>query len=120
MEELKFSLKLKERPVTITDLDGQEKKYVLKELTGPQRETYMESFDISMTVVDGKPQIGASSIKTFPATDFLAMCLFDENDTPVTKEILATYPGSVISSLHRAGIALSGLDKEGQEAVKNE
>ena len=120
MEKLEFSLKLKEKPVIITDKNGVKKNYVLKELTGPQRDIYMESFDINMTLVDGKPQIGASSIKTFPPSDFVAMCLYDENGILVKKDVLATYPGSVISSLHRAGMALSGLNKEGQEAAKNE
>jgi len=119
MEKLEFSLKLKERPVTITDVDGVKKNYVLKELTGPQRDIYMESYDISMTLVDGKPQIGASSIKTFPPSDFVAMCLYDETGVLVKKEVLSTYPGSVISGLHRAGLSLSGLDREGQEEAKN-
>lgn len=120
MAELEFSLELASVPVTIS-AKGTKIVYKLKELTGGQRDTYLNAFDLDVEIVDGKPKIKSSEgFKTFPAVDFLAMCLYDENDKLVGKEKIETYPSRVVSKLHTAALKLSGLDKDSEEEAKND
>ena len=120
MDKQSFSLKLVTKPVTITDVSGVVKTYTLKELTGPQREIYSSSFDVSMTMIKGKAQLGATSIKTFSPIKFLAMCLYDDKDVQVTAEVMHEWPGKTVDGIHKMGMKLSGLDEAGQEEAKNE
>lgn len=121
MAELQFSLKLAELSVGIIDEGAVQKTYKLKELTGAQRDIYLSTFNLDIEVVDGKPQIRSSEgFKTFPAVDFLAMCLYDENDKSVPEEKIALYPAHVVSELHAAALKLSGLDKESEQEAKND
>ena len=51
MEELKFQLNLKEVPVSITDLSGEEKAYTLRELTSQQRAKFLNGLGLSIQKV---------------------------------------------------------------------
>ena len=65
-KELRFSTVLKEIPVYLTGKDGIEKKYTVKELTGTQRATYNESFDVKIEMDEnGKAKaVAGSGFKT--------------------------------------------------------
>lgn len=120
MDALKFDLKLKEVPVSITDVGGREHAYVLRELTGLQRQIYNDSLDIDMTLVDGKPQIKTGEEFKIPSDiDLLAMCLYDENDKAVSRDVLGKYPTTVLTALHKVAFSLSGLDKKAEDEAKN-
>ena len=121
MNELSFDLKLKEVPVSVTTLDGQKKSYIVRELDGLQREHYNKDFDINMTLVDGKPQIQTGENFKLPSEiEIRAMCLYDENGKVVSKEALEKYPSTVVTSLHKIALELSGLDKDSQAKAKND
>ena len=121
MAELVFSVVLKEIPVKIKEADGAEKIYKLKELTSAQRKKYNESFDVKVEMVDGEVKASAGDgFKMFSAQEFLALCLYDENDKLVPENVLADYPSTVTAGLHEEALKLSGLDKDSLETAKNE
>ncbi len=121
-KELRFTTVLKEVPVFLTGKDEVEKQFTLKELTGLQRATYNESFDVKIEMdEDGKAKaVAGASFKTFSAKQFLALCLYNEKGELVAEEIIGGYPSTMLSALHGAALKLSGLDKKALEAAKNE
>lgn len=120
MKELEFSLKLKEVPVQITDVDGRVHEYVLRELTGLQRKEYNETLKFDLALVDGKPQISTKEDFKMPSEiDLLTKCLYDENNNPVSKDALDLYPTTAITKLHEAALELSGLDEASRKKAKN-
>jgi len=121
MKELKFSVVLKEVPVLLTGKDGVEKKFKLRELTSTQRAIYNESFDIKVELMDdGKAKaVAGEGFKTYSAKQFLAMCLYDEEDKLVKEEIIGGYPASMVGQLHAAALELSGMDEAALIKAKN-
>jgi len=120
-KELRFSTVLKELPVFLTGKDGVEKKFTLKELTGKQRAIYNASFDVKIEMdEEGKAKaVAGEGFKSFSATQFLALCLYDENDKLVGESTIDTYPSTMLAKLHEAALELSGLDRKALEAAKN-
>jgi hypothetical protein len=121
MDELRFNVKLKEKPVTIIDKNDKEKIYKLKELTGKGRAKYNDNFDYKIEIIDGEAKATAGeNFKVMSSFEFLAMCLYDENDKLVPVETIAQYPATMTDSLQAEALKLSGMDKESLEAAKNE
>lgn len=115
---LKFDLTLKEVPVELGD-----KKYTLRELDGESRVTYLDSFDVNVTLIDGKPQIQGGALKGFTSIKFLTMCLFDSDGKAISEDFLNRLPGRVVEKLHKEALKLSGLGnitKEEETEAKNE
>ncbi len=119
MKELKFELKLKEEPVTLTGKDGVAKTHVLRELTGSQRDAFLNE-------IGGRMKFNAagkmSGLKDYTdlQTGFLALCFYDEKNTLVSKEALREYPSSVLGDLFKVAQKLSGLDKGDEDESKND
>jgi len=120
MEKLKFTLKLKEVPVDIVDIDGQEKVYILQELTGAQRDIFLNEMGERLKYTGGKAQ-GLTNYEGLQA-GLVSLCLFDDKKEPVKKEVIQSYPASVLSSLFDAAQELSGLvvDEKELEKLKND
>jgi hypothetical protein len=118
METLRLKLERKEIDVVLESDDGQETKYKLKELSGAERNKYLNKMTCRVKVgADGK----AAGIKTFDGfqADLLGICLFNENDEVVSKESIENLPSSTQQILFEKAQSLSGLDNaEGTE--KNE
>ena len=113
MKVFEFELKLKEVAVK---LDG--KDYVIRELTGKQRDTYLDMVDKRVTYVDGV-QSGMSSLSGLQSS-LLALCLVDSNNKAVPEKDIAEYPGSVQSKLFALAQEVSGLDQpEDSDKEKN-
>lgn len=121
MESLRFETSLKEVPVTLVDANGVERQCTLKELTGAQRSIYNESFKIKIQMDgDEAKAVPGEDFKTFPAEEFLSMCLYDENGVQISKEVIGAYPTATVEGLHKAALELSGMDKKALEKAKNE
>jgi len=120
-EPLRFSTVLKELPVYLTGKDKIEKKYTLKELTGEQRAVYNESFDVKIEMdEDGKAKaVAGGGFKSFSAKQFLALCLYDEEDNHVDEKTIGDFPSTMVAKLHEAALVLSGLDRKALETAKN-
>ncbi len=119
METLKFSVKLKSVPVIIEDNADVEHKFTMKELTGKERAVYLGEMGSKMTFDDAGKPTGLSSFEGLQS-GLLALCLFDENEKPVEKDVLESYPAGVLSSLFAAAQELSGLTAAAQEQAKND
>jgi hypothetical protein len=121
MADLRFNVKLKELPVIIVDENNAEKTYKLKELTGKGRATYNDSFDYKIEIKDGEAKaVPSESFKVMSSTEFIAMCLFDENDKAVPVGVIEKYPATMTDALHTEALKLSGMDKESIESAKND
>lgn len=110
MKELKFALQLKELPVSITDIDGVEKAFTLRELSGIQRDRFLNEMGGRMKFNAAGKMSGLNNYADIQA-GFLALCLYDETNSLVSVENLRKYPSSVLSDLFEAAQELSKLDK---------
>lgn len=118
-KELKFSLVLKEVPVSVSDVEGVEKNFVLRELTGKQRDTYLNEMGGRMKFNKAGKTEGLSNYEGLQS-GLLSLSLHDENDELVKKNVLQAWPASVLSDLFDVAQELSGLDKGAEEAAKND
>ncbi len=118
MEKLVFELELKEIPVELTGVDGEAKPYKLKELSGKQRDRFLNDMGKRMTFKGGE----ASSITNFEGLQggLLALCLHDDEGALVSLEKIQEFPANVLTRLFEAAQKLSGLDVGAAEAAKNE
>lgn len=114
MSELKFSLRLKEMSVSIDD-----KPHVLRELSGKQRDAYLNEIGPRMKFnVEGKTE-GLTNYDGLQS-GLLALCLYDEGGVLVKEKVLQEWPASVLSDLFDAAQKLSGLDKGAEKKAKND
>lgn len=119
MAYTKFQLKLKEESVEITDVKDETKIYVIRELSGAQRDSFLNDMGGRMKFTAAGKMQGLSDY-TDLQTGFLALCLYDEVGELVALEILREYPASVLSDLFEIAQKLSGLDKGAESGAKNE
>jgi len=121
MEELTFQLNLQEIPVNITDKEGNEKVYSLRELTSQQRAKFLNSLGERVRYTKSGNTKGLSSHIGLQE-GLLAMCLYDEDGQIVTKETLKQWPAGMLSKLFEAAQELSGMvdNKEEEDDEKNE
>lgn len=121
MDNLKFSLQRKEKEVELTTSDGTVKKYKLKEFSGVQRKEYMARFKMDIAFEDEKAIIkSAEDFKPLSETEFLALCLYNEEDELVKEEEILKFPSTAIIGMHEAALELSGLDKASVKKAKND
>lgn len=115
----KFELKLREESVEIVDVKDATKIYVIRELSGAQRDAFLNDMGGRMKFTAAGKMEGLSDY-TDLQTGFLALCLYDETGESVALEILREYPASVLSGLFEIAQKLSGLDKGAESKAKNE
>lgn len=114
MNPLVFTAKLKETPV---EIDGA--SYTLKELSGAQRDAYLDTVGERMRYDEkGNPK----GIKTFKGMQAELICrsLTDSNGVLVKKEVVSTWPASVQDGLFKAAQNLSELGNEAVDEAKND
>ena len=117
---MKFSLKLEEVPVKITDVNGVEKFYVLKELDGVGKSTFLDDFTKrAIRDANGNITKNLKEVKGFQE-GLITLCLFDESNKSVPVEVIEKYPSGVIEDLFEAAQTLSGLTKKAEEEIKND
>lgn len=114
----RYSLKRKSITVMIEDEDGQERAYQIRELTGAQRNSYLEKTNAKMVMTSD----GAVKPKTFKGTgsDLLCMCLYDDQGQRVRAEVIDEWPSEMQFDLYKKAADLSGLTKKGEEEAKND
>jgi len=113
MNELEFTLKLDQIPIV---LDG--KKYSLQELTGQQRDAYMDDMNKRMRYVDGKAE-GFTKFEGLQA-GLLSKCLVDPEGKNVSESEIQAFPSHVVQALFEKAQELSALDATNAEEVKND
>lgn len=116
----RYSLKRKEEPIVIEDEAGKEQTYIIRELTGKQRSTFMNKI-AAKTKLDpktGQPTGLRSTDGLYE--ELITLSLFDPTGKQITPEILAEWPSSVTTDIFRTAQRLSGLGEEAEEALKKE
>lgn len=102
---LSFTLKLQTLPV---ELDG--KLFTITELTGKQRDQYLDANRARLKLDKGKV-VGLTSFQGIHA-ELLTLCMADLNRALVTKDQIDGWPASVTEQLFDAARSLSKLGKD--------
>jgi hypothetical protein len=121
VEKLSFNLELSEIPVVLKTSDGEEKEYVLREMTGKQRDIFINKLSDNAKYVNGQPQ-GLKSYDGMHAS-LLVLVLFDKaTDMAVTKDFIQGLPARISNSLFQKAQEMNGLaaGEAETEAVKND
>lgn len=116
---IRLSLEKKEATVIMTKADGEEVEYTLVELTGRERNKYLNKMTSRVQMKNGK----AAGIKTFDGfqADLLKLCLLGPEKTLLTEEEIEALPSSAQMALFEKAQELSGLDNEEDEVeAKND
>lgn len=111
MEELRFSLKRKAIRLVLEDEEGKERVYFVRELTGADREEYMELLAEKMSFDEkGLP----TNMRSFKGvmSDLLKRAIEDEDGKRIAPAIVDNMPSDVQTKIYQAAQKLSGLDKE--------
>jgi hypothetical protein len=110
-----FDLTLEEQSIKLKGKDGVSRDYILKELTGFQRDKYLES---------ESPKMDAArrSVKNFTdvQASLIAKCLFEVGQAePVPLKDIRDYPSRVQHRLYKMCLEINGFGEEGELAAKN-
>lgn len=110
-EDLVFDLEREEQKVTISG-----KKYVLVELSGEERDSYLNDIGGRMRIENGKP----AGIKNFNGMQaFLVSLSLKSMETgepvPVNIKEIQKWPAPLVSKLFDRAKALSAIDQENEE-----
>lgn len=109
-ETLKFSLDLAEVPVELDSKSGESRAYVLREMTGKQRDLYLQSLRKKATV--GKD--GQVTLNNFDGlqSNLLTRCLFNSDGENVSEDEIQEFPSKVQTILFEKCQELNGLNQE--------
>lgn len=109
MEELSFKLELEQIRVTLEDTEGNSVAYLLRELTGKQRDDYQKIVAKQIRPdSDGKPTnlAGIAGLRT----QLLIFSMVKEQGLePVSLKEVDSWPASVHEKLFEKAQAISGL-----------
>ena len=125
MEELTFQLNLQEVPVSITDKEGQEKMYALRELTSQQRAKFLNGLGSRVRYTKSGHTKGLNNHEGLQES-LLEKCLLDEDRQLVKKDTMKEWPAGMLSKLFEAAQELSGMvdnkeeDEDDEDEEKNE
>ena len=119
-EVLRLKAELAEVEVVLEpkDEDGEEKKFILRELIGKQRNKYMNKMTDRIRI---SPQGKVLGMKNFDGmqADLLSKCLYNDQDELVSVEEIEELPASTQQALFQKAQELSGLNQEQDEDEKN-
>ena len=113
MDTLQLTVTLKEIAIELTVEGGAVKNYVLRELTGKQRDIFLDDVGGRVRFIGGKAR-GLNSHKDLQA-NLLTMCLHNDEQKLVTIKELQEFPASTLTTLFKAAQALSGLEDDKEE-----
>jgi len=113
-EDLVFDLEREEQKVTISG-----KKYIFVELSGEERDSYLNDIGGRMRTENGKP----AGIKNFNGMHAFLIslslkCVETGEPVPVNVKEIQKWPARLVSKLFDSAKKLSALDEEDEE--KNE
>lgn len=115
----KYSRKLKVEPVVIENEAGIEETYTLVELTGKQRDNWLQEIQKRFRLDgNGKP-IGTGDSRGLVSM-LLGMSLRDPDGNLVKEEEVREWPSAMQQDLFKKSKELSGLDERAKEEAKND
>lgn len=118
-EPVKLTLKLKTIPIELEQEDGLVKTFVLQELTGAERDVYVDLMVKRVkTNARGEPT-GIRSAEGMQA-QLLARCLRDEDGGKLEVKEIQNFPSTTLNDLFDLAQELNGLGEEAEDQVKND
>jgi hypothetical protein len=114
---MKLTTTLKTVSVEIEGADGIANAYTIKELTGAEREKYLDTVSARMKYVGDKP-VGFTTYEG-SYTKLLAMCLYDSTGAKVNVETIKQWPQSTVEALFKEAQSISGLIATAEGEAKN-
>jgi len=111
----RYSLRLKSIKIPIEAQDGTEVEYTMMELTGAQRDAFLNDQTKRTSGKDG------NLVKNFTGmfSSLLKLCLYDPEGKLVTTKEIDGWPSEMTTDLFLQAVELSGLNKKAEEAEKN-
>jgi hypothetical protein len=104
---LRFTLKRKEKPVIVTDSEGNDKEYVMRVMDGTQRDAWQDDF-------------GSRLQPAGMYAGLIKRTLFDPKAKKYVEPVtINSWPAEVVKDLYEACRKFNGLDTEGEETAKN-
>jgi len=115
--KLQFDLKRKEETVVLENGD-KKTEYVLRELSGKDRDFYLSKMSEKMRYEKGKP----AGLKNFDGLQALLinLHLHTMDDVRVSVQEIQKFPASVVSGLFDACQSISSLGDEDEDEVGND
>ena len=117
-EVLRLKAELAEVEVVLETEEGEERKFVLKELIGKQRNKYMNKMTDRIRI---SPQGKVLGMKNFDGmqADLLSKCLYNAEGELVTVDEIEELPASTQQALFQKAQDLSGLNQTEDDEEKN-
>ena len=116
-EEIEVRLIRKVKKVKIIDETGTERNCTMKEMVGPDRDTWL-NFAQKRTVTQNGQPVGMSEYKGMQAK-LISFCLFDEEDKKFKEDAIDKWPVTAKDILFNLAQRMNGLDKLGADQAKN-
>lgn len=118
-QKKRYSRIRKKLEIEIEEEDGTVKTYTLQEMSGTQRDKFMNKMS-NRTKFDNKGNfLGFKDFDGFQSS-LITLCLFDEDGKPVDEATIKLYPSSQQAGLFEDCQVLCALGKKGEEEAKNE
>lgn len=118
-EEIKkFSLRRKQTKIVMENADGLEQEYSIRELSGRERELYLDKVSAKIKYDENGKAIGMTSYDGMHSS-LLSKCLFDEKGKNVPEETIMEYPSSVVGEIFKIAQEINALGEEAQDEAKN-
>ena len=117
MAGLKLTLRLKEIPVELETEEGVTETYVIKELTGKERDTFLTSMGTRIRY-NGKGE--PSGLKNFDGVQasLLSLCLCDAQGEKVPEKTIQMFPATAQNEMFKAARELSALGEDSEDTEK--
>jgi len=117
---MEFTLERTEVPVTIKDpISGSETEYILREMSGAERDSYMDAQKSRLIIGSSGTVTGVRSFNGLQAM-LLARCLYTASDNKlVDSKTIQGWKSSVQNALFERANKINGLDKNAEKRAKN-
>jgi hypothetical protein len=116
-ERKTFSLCRKEEVIDLEDRNGNKGTFFVRELSGADRDKFLNVLGKKIKMVDGKPA-GLTDYNG-SCSDLLSLCVFDEQNQLVKVELIQSWPSSTQQAILEIATKLSGMNKEAEAEAKN-
>ncbi len=119
-QKTKFSFRRNEVPIEIENEDGSIGKYIIREMTGAQRDVYLKAA-MSKARFDGTGKVAQVMDPTGLQPLLISLCMIDVTtekyvDTKFVNNIRTTTQNELFELCSK----INGLDGEAEEASKND
>ena len=119
METIKISAKLGKIPIVLDTEDG-ERKGTLQEMTGAQRDEYLNKMTARMKFNDQGKVVGVKEFTGLQAS-LVSRCLYWANGDMSTMEEAQALPASALDVLYKEAQKMNRLDDDDKEKkIKND